>query len=104
MTPAPTPSPVDGGAAGDVSSVVRSLEHYLANGVELRSNDTRSYQTDKTSGFTVVVVPEWQLRQWLTALTMGPMQHVAYYDEGAFHWMSGIAPRDCELFAARVQP
>lgn len=35
-----------------------------------------------------------------------PMQHVAYYDEGAFHWMSGIAPRDCELFAkwpARTQ-
>ena len=28
------------------------------------------------------------------------MQHVAYYDEGQFHWMSGIAPRDCELFAA----
>lgn len=27
------------------------------------------------------------------------MQHVAYYDEGEFHWMSGVAPRDCELFA-----
>jgi hypothetical protein len=27
------------------------------------------------------------------------MQHVAYFDEGAFHWMSGIAPRDCELYA-----
>lgn len=30
------------------------------------------------------------------------MQHVAYYDEGAFHWMSGIAPRDCELFTAAL--
>jgi len=30
------------------------------------------------------------------------MQHVAYFDEGEFHWMSGIAPRDCELFAARA--
>jgi len=30
------------------------------------------------------------------------MQHVAYYDEGAFHWTSGIAPRDCELFAPKV--
>jgi len=28
------------------------------------------------------------------------LQHVAYYDEGAFHWMSGIAPRNCELYAA----
>lgn len=27
------------------------------------------------------------------------MQSVAYYDEGQFHWMIGIAPRDCELFA-----
>lgn len=27
------------------------------------------------------------------------MQHVAYYDEGEFHWMSGVAPRSCELFA-----
>ena len=27
------------------------------------------------------------------------MQHVAYFDEGEFHWMSGIAPRDCELYA-----
>ena len=29
------------------------------------------------------------------------MQHVAYFDEGAFHWMSGIKPRDCELYAIR---
>ncbi|MEW9855892.1 hypothetical protein [Novosphingobium sp. M1R2S20] len=28
------------------------------------------------------------------------LQHVAYFDEGEFHWMSGIAPRDCELYAA----
>lgn len=27
------------------------------------------------------------------------MQHVAYFDEGEFHWMSGIKPRDCELYA-----
>jgi len=27
------------------------------------------------------------------------MQHVAYFDEGQFHWMSGIKPRDCELYA-----
>lgn len=27
------------------------------------------------------------------------MQHVAYFDEGAFQWMSGIKPRDCELYA-----
>lgn len=32
------------------------------------------------------------------------MQHVAYFDEvayfdkGEFHWKSGIAPRDCELY------
>ena len=26
-------------------------------------------------------------------------QHVAYYDAGKFHWMSGHAPRDCELYA-----
>tara|TARA_Y100001963_G_scaffold27310_1_gene37235 strand:- start:590 stop:871 length:282 start_codon:yes stop_codon:yes gene_type:complete len=25
-------------------------------------------------------------------------RHVAYYDEGGFHWVSGIAPRDCELY------
>lgn len=30
------------------------------------------------------------------------LQHVAYFDEGAFHWMSGIAPRDCELYAGPV--
>jgi hypothetical protein len=30
------------------------------------------------------------------------MQHVAYFDEGQFHWMSGIAPHDCELFAKEV--
>lgn len=30
-------------------------------------------------------------------------QHVAYFDEGAFQWMSGIAPRECELFALRTQ-
>lgn len=30
------------------------------------------------------------------------MQHVAYFDEGEFHWMSGIAPRDCELFTRRT--
>lgn len=28
------------------------------------------------------------------------LQPVAYFDEGQFYWMSGIAPRDCELFAA----
>jgi len=28
------------------------------------------------------------------------MRHVAYFDEGEFHWLSGHAPRDCELFAA----
>lgn len=27
------------------------------------------------------------------------LQHVAYFDEGEFHWMSGVAPRDCELYA-----
>lgn len=26
-------------------------------------------------------------------------QHVAYFDDGEFHWMSGIAPRNCELYA-----
>lgn len=31
------------------------------------------------------------------------MQHVAYFDEGRFHWMSGIAPRDCELFAPALR-
>ena len=29
------------------------------------------------------------------------LQHVAYYNDGEFYWMSGIAPRDCELFAKR---
>ena len=33
-----------------------------------------------------------------TGRTMG-WQHVAYSFDGEFHWMSGIAPRDCELFA-----
>lgn len=27
-------------------------------------------------------------------------QHVAYFDEGEFHWLSGIAPRNCELYTA----
>lgn len=27
-------------------------------------------------------------------------QHVAYFDDGQFHWMSGIAPRNCELYAS----
>jgi len=26
------------------------------------------------------------------------MRHVAYFDEGEFHWMTGHAPRDCELY------
>ena len=26
-------------------------------------------------------------------------QHVAYFDEGEFHWMSGHKPRNCELYA-----
>lgn len=26
-------------------------------------------------------------------------QHVAYFDDGKFEWMSGIRPRDCELYA-----
>lgn len=32
------------------------------------------------------------------------MQHVAYYDaeDRQFRWMSGIAPRACDLFAART--
>lgn len=30
-------------------------------------------------------------------------RHVAYHDEGQFHWVSGIAPRDCELYQ-RVDP
>lgn len=25
-------------------------------------------------------------------------QHVAYYDDGEFHWMSGHSPRNCELY------
>lgn len=25
-------------------------------------------------------------------------QHVAYFDEGEFYWMSGIKPRNCELY------
>lgn len=32
------------------------------------------------------------------------MQRVAYFDEGQFHWMSGVAPRDCELFAKAMNP
>ena len=31
------------------------------------------------------------------------LQHVAYFDEGQFHWMSGIAPRDCELYARPIR-
>lgn len=31
-------------------------------------------------------------------------QHVAYYDDGQFHWMSGIAPRNCELYALEATP
>ena len=26
-------------------------------------------------------------------------QHVAYFDDGQFHWMSGVAPRNCELYS-----
>jgi hypothetical protein len=29
-------------------------------------------------------------------------QHVAYFDQGKFQWMSGIAPRNCELYAKQV--
>ena len=36
-----------------------------------------------------------------TLVVSPAMQHVAYFDEGEFHWMSGIKPRDCELFAKR---
>lgn len=32
-------------------------------------------------------------------ITASQLQHVAYFDEGEFHWMTGIAPRDCELYA-----
>ena len=31
------------------------------------------------------------------------MQHVGYYDEDGFDWMTGIKPRHCELYAARTQ-
>ncbi len=31
------------------------------------------------------------------------MQHVGYFDEDQFQWMSGIAPRKCELFAEFVK-
>lgn len=30
-------------------------------------------------------------------------EHVAYYDDCEFHWMSGIVARDCELFARRKE-
>lgn len=30
------------------------------------------------------------------------MQHVGYYDEDGFDWMTGIRPRNCELYAARA--
>lgn len=30
------------------------------------------------------------------------MQHVAYFDDGKFHWMSGIAARNCELYTPAV--
>lgn len=30
------------------------------------------------------------------------MQHVAYFDDGKFEWMSGIAPRQCELYAPKA--
>jgi hypothetical protein len=33
------------------------------------------------------------------AVPVQKWQHVAYFDEGQFHWMSGIRPRDCELYA-----
>lgn len=31
------------------------------------------------------------------------MQHVGYFDDGEFHWMSGIKPRSCELYAERAK-
>ncbi|HEX7852096.1 MAG TPA: hypothetical protein VF503_00185 [Sphingobium sp.] len=38
-------------------------------------------------------------RAKVAAPDVQPMRRVAYFDEGEFHWMSGIAPRDCELYA-----
>jgi len=35
----------------------------------------------------------------LAATSQPKMQHVAYFDEGRFEWMSGIRARDCELYA-----
>lgn len=35
----------------------------------------------------------------LAAVGAHGRQHVAYVDEGKFEWMSGIKPRDCELYA-----
>ena len=43
--------------------------------------------------------------QALTAALSGAEakpQHVAYFDDGQFHWMSGIAPRNCEFYASPV--
>lgn len=39
------------------------------------------------------------LARFESTLRAPAMQHAAYFDEGEFHWMSGIAPRDCELFS-----
>tara|TARA_Y100001951_G_scaffold101219_1_gene105771 strand:+ start:357 stop:668 length:312 start_codon:yes stop_codon:yes gene_type:complete len=45
-----------------------------------------------------------KVRETSASLLAEGWRHVAYYDEGQFHWVSGIAPRDCELYQRVDQP
>lgn len=64
--------------------------------LECRCDGCSGYECEKECAYPGVA--ERRLAE------QGQAQHVAYFDDGQFHWMSGVAPRNCELYTAWPRP
>lgn len=70
--------------------VMKETERRILSALDIHPRATNTVDAHETAN--VRDKPEGQQEPVATG------QHVAYFDDGQFHWMSGIAPRNCELF------
>lgn len=98
----PTPAPVEVTQlkpcpfCGSAAKIIAPLGYGNVRASECSNSDCAA--TGPWAANQAEAIAAWNTRHSAPAGEVA-MQHVAYFDEGQFHWMSGIAPRDCELYA-----
>jgi len=84
--------------SGAVEAVARAVSMAMY-GYDVIPNDLSLPYADGSRVGLVMRAATAAIAAMPTPSDQEKLQHVAYFDEGQFHWMSGIAPRDCELYA-----